>query len=478
VIVVDEFAAMLRDFPQLHDVFADIAARGRSLGMHLILCTQRPAGVVRDALLANCELRLSLRVNNAADSTAIIGSPAASTLPPTIRGRCYVAKGGARPELVQVAYTDPATIASPRPERTVRVRTPWLPPLPPRLMLDSIPRPSDGLVLGLLDLPEHQSQPSAVFVPAEHGHLLVLGSPRAGKTTLLDSLNRQHPNARRISEGVERAWDELRDLAALCRQRRAAGRAAGDRLVLIDDLDSVLREFEPDYQAEMLAELALLLRDGPSTGITIVATAQRLAAPLSALAPLFSERILLRFSNRQDYLVAEGLSSHYDPQLPAGAGHWRGSRLQLAIPSSRSEDDRGGTGAEHESFVDPAGGGKRRPSPPSALLVVTPRPGEYLERSDPDVPVGTQLVDASDRTSMSATAPRPHDRVWMIATPDAWLAAWATFSVLRGTIPVRFDGCSLSDFRALTRRRELPPPVERGRDARWLLTPDGTISRC
>ncbi|WP_104177287.1 FtsK/SpoIIIE domain-containing protein [Cryobacterium sp. Y50] len=53
VIVVDEFAAMLGAFPELHALFVDIAARGRSLGVHLILCTQRPAGVVRDALMAN-----------------------------------------------------------------------------------------------------------------------------------------------------------------------------------------------------------------------------------------------------------------------------------------------------------------------------------------------------------------------------------------------------------------------------------------
>ena len=49
VIVVDEFAAVVSDQPELHELFADLAARGRSLGLHLILCTQRPSGVVRDA---------------------------------------------------------------------------------------------------------------------------------------------------------------------------------------------------------------------------------------------------------------------------------------------------------------------------------------------------------------------------------------------------------------------------------------------
>ncbi|MGO7983914.1 hypothetical protein ACC691_39420, partial [Rhizobium johnstonii] len=40
VIVVDELAALLARTPELHSLFADIAARGRSLGLHLLLCTQ------------------------------------------------------------------------------------------------------------------------------------------------------------------------------------------------------------------------------------------------------------------------------------------------------------------------------------------------------------------------------------------------------------------------------------------------------
>src|SRR5690606_25871109 len=73
VIVVDEFAALLAEHPELGDVFIDIAARGRALGMHLVLGTQRAAGVVREALAANCPLRLSLRVADAADSRAVVG---------------------------------------------------------------------------------------------------------------------------------------------------------------------------------------------------------------------------------------------------------------------------------------------------------------------------------------------------------------------------------------------------------------------
>ena len=48
VVVVDECAVVLERAPELHRTFADIAARGRSLGVHLVLCTQRPVGVVAE----------------------------------------------------------------------------------------------------------------------------------------------------------------------------------------------------------------------------------------------------------------------------------------------------------------------------------------------------------------------------------------------------------------------------------------------
>src|SRR5690606_3260836 len=56
IVAVDEYASVLGEDPELHALFSDLAARGRSLGIHLILCTQRPSGVVRDAILANCPL--------------------------------------------------------------------------------------------------------------------------------------------------------------------------------------------------------------------------------------------------------------------------------------------------------------------------------------------------------------------------------------------------------------------------------------
>jgi S-DNA-T family DNA segregation ATPase FtsK/SpoIIIE len=166
VIVVDEFAALVAADPELHEVFTDLAARGRSLGLHLILCTQRPAGVVRDAMLANIGLRISLRVADRSDSIAMVGDDAASRLSLTPRGRAVIA-GEAGPRTVQIAQASPGDAercaGGPASAATTRASAPrpWLDPLPAQLHLVRLPEAGTGLVFGLVDLPAEQRQPVA-----------------------------------------------------------------------------------------------------------------------------------------------------------------------------------------------------------------------------------------------------------------------------------------------------------------------------
>jgi S-DNA-T family DNA segregation ATPase FtsK/SpoIIIE len=93
VIVVDEFATLVTEVPDFVAGIIDIAQRGRSLGVHLILATQRPTGVVNDDILANTNLRVSLRVLDPADSNNIIGSRDAADIPVPLRGRAYARTG-------------------------------------------------------------------------------------------------------------------------------------------------------------------------------------------------------------------------------------------------------------------------------------------------------------------------------------------------------------------------------------------------
>ena len=78
VIVIDEFASLVRDLPDFVTGLVGIAQRGRSLGIHLILATQRPSGVVSADIRANTNLRIALRVTDAAESADVIDAPDAA----------------------------------------------------------------------------------------------------------------------------------------------------------------------------------------------------------------------------------------------------------------------------------------------------------------------------------------------------------------------------------------------------------------
>ena len=74
LIVIDEFAALVAELPDFVTGLVDVARRGRSLGVHLILATQRPAGVVSAEIKSNTNLRIALRVTDAGDSDDVIES--------------------------------------------------------------------------------------------------------------------------------------------------------------------------------------------------------------------------------------------------------------------------------------------------------------------------------------------------------------------------------------------------------------------
>ena len=80
VVVIDEFATLVKALPEFVDALVSIAQRGRSLGMHLIMATQRPSGSVSDAIKNNVKLRLALRLESSADSVDVIDSPAAAKI--------------------------------------------------------------------------------------------------------------------------------------------------------------------------------------------------------------------------------------------------------------------------------------------------------------------------------------------------------------------------------------------------------------
>ena len=238
VLVIDEFAALAGEVPEFVDGVVDIAQRGRSLGIHLIMATQRPAGVIKDNLRANTNLRVALRMADESDSKDVVDDPVAASFPPSLPGRGIAKTGPGRLVPFQSAYaggwtTNEAQIAEVRvaelrfgsiqtweaeqapesdshdedlgPNDQKRIvatlvgaarqaaipapRRPWLDDLERAVDIRDLPVHGDGrILLGKMDVPERQLQEPAYFHPDKDGSLLVYGTSGSGKSTVLRTL--------------------------------------------------------------------------------------------------------------------------------------------------------------------------------------------------------------------------------------------------------------------------------------------------
>lgn len=95
VVVIDEFHALMATHPRAADLLEHLTALGRSLGVHLILATQRPLGIVTGQMKANINIRICLRVRDEADSFDVLGVPDAAHLPPGRPGSALLDAGTA-----------------------------------------------------------------------------------------------------------------------------------------------------------------------------------------------------------------------------------------------------------------------------------------------------------------------------------------------------------------------------------------------
>lgn len=140
VVVIDEFHALMATHPHAADLLEHLTALGRSLGMHLILATQRPLGVVTAHMKANISIRICLRVRDAMDSLDVIGTDAAAELPKEVPGAACL-DDGSRLTRFRVALP----LSTPQPAEAVlrpRVR-PWVPASGPHgSVASTVPTPA------------------------------------------------------------------------------------------------------------------------------------------------------------------------------------------------------------------------------------------------------------------------------------------------------------------------------------------------
>ena len=90
-IISDEFAELKAQQPDFMDNLISVARIGRSLGVHLILATQKPSGVVNDQIWSNTKFRVCLKVQDTSDSNEMLKKPDAAMLKQA--GRFYLQVG-------------------------------------------------------------------------------------------------------------------------------------------------------------------------------------------------------------------------------------------------------------------------------------------------------------------------------------------------------------------------------------------------
>ena len=103
LIIIDEFAELAKELPDFMGGLISVVQKGRSLGVHLILATQRPAGVVSANIWSNVKFRICLRVASVEDSREMLGRSDAALLPHNLPGRGYFQVGAEIFEQFQVA---------------------------------------------------------------------------------------------------------------------------------------------------------------------------------------------------------------------------------------------------------------------------------------------------------------------------------------------------------------------------------------
>jgi S-DNA-T family DNA segregation ATPase FtsK/SpoIIIE len=245
LVIIDEFSELLAARPELADLFAAIGRVGRSLGVHLLLATQRlDEGRLR-GLEAHLGYRIALRTFSAQESRAAIGVVDAHELPRT-PGVGYLSTGpgalvrfkavhvsapsvrrdGAPPHVVPFAaasapsaeedytvtsgpsYLESAVASARQQAGAARqAHRIWLPPLRGTIPLDALlpdvaADPDLGLVshawrdsgphtipVGVVDRPrEQRHDPLVVRLDGAAGHAAVVGAPRTGTSSLLHTM--------------------------------------------------------------------------------------------------------------------------------------------------------------------------------------------------------------------------------------------------------------------------------------------------
>lgn len=410
LIIVDEFSELLTQHPDFTEVFVAIGRLGRSLGMHLLLASQRlDEGRLR-GLETHLSYRICLKTFSASESRAVLGVPDAYHLS-TEPGAAYLKTAAGVLTRFQTAYvsgrfvTAPPVEAEPtavqhftvdtrdrRPAAGRRSRRPlldtvlaqlaghgaaahrvWLPPLvcSPGLtaMLAAEPARPLRVPIGVVDRPfEQRRDPLVVELSGAAGNVAVVGAPRSGKSTTLQTivsaLAASHDAGTvqfyclDFGGGALTALRELphvgsvagRSEADLCRRTVAqlesilrareargsrAGDAYGDVFLVIDGWATMRQEFDA-----LEVAITALAAQGLAYGVHVMIAASRWADLRPALKDQIGTRIELRLGDPADSEMDRRRARDLADR-PAGRGITReGRELAIAQPDFDREQFR------------------------------------------------------------------------------------------------------------------------------------------
>ncbi|WP_447924992.1 FtsK/SpoIIIE domain-containing protein [Georgenia muralis] len=315
LVVVDEFRVLAEAHPEVLSALVRLAAQGRSLGLHLVLATQRPGGAVGPEIRANLGVRVCLRVLEPADSVEVVGTPRAAGLDGP--GRALLRTDRVRE--LQVAWAGPpgqglvrevvagAALAWERRGPAAATAPPWAPPLPAVVSLDEIARPGGpagpppaaraapvaaaapprpvraplALPLARTDLPDEQRLGTWSWSgPA----LLVTGGPGTGRTQALRTVAASASAAGvpvHVVAGDPAAFADVHDRAAgslvpagdprlVARLLDLLGDAVdGTQVLLVDDADDVAENLDLTGPGRGPALLGAAVRGARRNGVAV-----------------------------------------------------------------------------------------------------------------------------------------------------------------------------------------------------------------
>lgn len=292
VIVIDEFHAIRSLLPDYLERLTRVTSLGRSLGMHLIACTQNPLGQVSAEMKANIRLHLCLRVNDVMQSRELLDSPVAQSISPSCPGGAYMYDGEVLQSWRCATPTDAKRLirhistAGLFMSRTTTAAL-FTPPLPATLerMPSNLAADNDNALIGTADHTARAvigiEDDGVVWHPASidlsGGNIAIIGRRRCGKSELLDMLCAQS-----LSIGINVTRWTMRADGTRFEQRfmaRAPVKTPISELVVVDDADGLADPLSRDPYAERFLQA---LQSSDVTVVFAAASLRHISVPQDA----------------------------------------------------------------------------------------------------------------------------------------------------------------------------------------------------